>query len=183
MKRIAFACLLATLATSSLGMVGCAQLYPPPNNATPDEDLVSNSYTAADALINQAPWLKENRQPLLTASFVNVNALENSSALGRIMAEQVSSRFAQQGFTMIEMKLRTNIFIKQNAGEFVLSRSVKDLSQSQNASAVVAGTYAVGRNSVYISARLIRAADSLILASYDYSLPLGPNTKALLASQ
>jgi hypothetical protein len=52
-----------------------------------------------------------------------------------------------------------------------------------NAAAVIAGTYAVGRNNVYVSARLIRAADNLIIASHDYALPLGPDTKALLASQ
>ena len=141
------------------------------------------SYQAADNMLEQAPWLKQSRQPLLTASFVNVNSLENSSGLGRIIAEQVASRFAQQGFTMIELKLRNDIFVKQDAGEFVLSRSVQDISRYHNVAAVVAGTYAVGKNSVYVSARLIRAADSLILAGYDYSLPLGPDTKALLASQ
>jgi TolB-like protein len=184
MKRISIGYLFsALLASLILGMVGCAVPYEPSRSAIQDEDLVTNSYKAADALLNQAPWLKENRQPLITATFVNVNALENSSALGRMIAEQVASRFAQQGFTMIEMKLRNNIFIKEGAGEFVLSRSVRDLSKTHNASAVVAGTYAAGRNSVYVSARLIRATDNLIVAAYDYSLPLGPDTKALLASQ
>ena len=153
---------------------------PPP---TPDADLVMASYQAADNMLEQAPWLKQSHQPLLTATFVNVNSLENSSGLGRIIAEQVASRFAQKGFTMIELKLRNDIFVKQEAGEFVLSRSVQDISRYHNVAAVVAGTYAVGRNSVYVSARLIRAADSLILAGYDYSLPLGPDTKALLAGQ
>jgi TolB-like protein len=100
-----------------------------------------------------------------------------------MIAEQIASRFAQQGFTMIEVKLRNNLFIKENAGEFVLSRSVKDISEDHNVAAVIAGTYVVGRRSIYVNARLIRAADSLILAAYDYSLPLGPDTRALLASQ
>ena len=162
--------------------LGYDNWYTPPP-ATPDTDLVVASYQAADTMLEQAPWLKQSHQPLLTATFVNVNSLENSSGLGRIVAEQVASRFAQQGFTMIELKLRNDIFVKQDAGEFVLSRSVQDISRYHNVAAVVAGTYAVGRNSVYVSARLIRAADSLILAGYDYSLPLGPDTKALLASQ
>ena len=38
-----------------------------------DSDLVSQSYTAAEALLEQVPWLKENRQPLLTGTFVNIN--------------------------------------------------------------------------------------------------------------
>jgi TolB-like protein len=172
----------------SLGLGGCAADWPyyynnSPPATPPNPDLVMESYRAADALLEQVPWLRDSRQPLLTATFVNVNSLENSSGLGRIVAEQVSSRFAQKGYTMIEVKLRTDIFIKEEAGEFVLSRALRDISRSHNVAAVIAGTYAVGKSSVYVSARLIRAADSLILAGYDYSLPLGPDTKAMLASQ
>ncbi|MCB1809396.1 MAG: hypothetical protein KDJ99_30830, partial [Candidatus Competibacteraceae bacterium] len=148
-----------------------------------DSDLVSQSYTAAEALLEQVPWLKENRQPLLTGTFVNINSMEDSSAMGRMIAEQISSRFAQDGFTMVEMKLRRNVFIQQQGGEFVLSREVQNLSQVHNAAAVIAGTYAVGRRTVYINARLVRAADNLVLAAYDYSMPLGPDAKALLASE
>jgi len=175
------AVLLAFLASTGCAEWGWAPA--PRSMGTPDADIVGVSYEAADNLLAQAPWLRSDRQPLLTATFVNVNSLENSSGLGRIIAEQVASRFAQQGFTVIEMKLRNNIFIKENAGEFMLSRSVQDISRSHNAAAVIVGTYAVGRRSVYVNARLIRANDSLILAAYDYSLPLGPDTKALLASQ
>lgn len=150
---------------------------------TADSDLVAKSYGAADVLLDQVPYLKADRQPLLTGTFVNVNSMTNSSALGRIVAEQIGSRFAQKGFTMVELKLRKNVFIQQNNGEFVLSRAVRDLSQTHNAAAVIAGTYAVGRRAVYVSARLVRAADNLVLAAHDYTLPIGPDARALLASQ
>jgi TolB-like protein len=175
---------IAILLTVVFGAVGCASSGSSEvSSSKTDNDLIVESYQAADFLIDQVPWLKEERGPVLVATFVDVNALENSSALGRIVAEQVASRFAQEGFTVIDMKLRDNIFIQQNGGEFMLSRDVRAISQSHNASAVLAGTYAVGRRSVYVSARLIRASDSLILSGYDYSLPLGPDTRALLASQ
>ncbi len=164
--------------------VGCARKPVEPNRQAPqDADLVFESYSVADGMLQQAPWLRDTRAPMLTAAFVNINDLENSSALGRIISEQVASRFSQQGFTMIELRLRDNVFIRQRAGEFMLSREVRNLSQAHNATAVVVGTYAVGRRSVYVSTRLIRAADNLMLASFDYSLPLGPDTRALLASQ
>jgi TolB-like protein len=153
------------------------------NRRPQDKDLVAVSYDVADTLLAQVPWLKENRQPLLTGTFVNVNSLEDSSALGRIISEQVSSRFAQKGFTMVELKLRRNVFVKTQAGEFMLSREAKNLSRLHNAAAVIAGTYAVGRRNVFVSARLIRAADNLLIASHDYALPLGPDTRALLAVQ
>lgn len=165
-----------------IGLVGCASRSMHQANEL-SADLIEKSYQAAEALLRQAPWLKEQRRPMLTATFVNINSLENSSSLGRMVAEQISSRFAQEGFTVIEVKLRGNIFVKENAGEFVLSRAVSDISQDHDVAAVISGTYAVGRESIYINARLIRAADSLVLAAYDYSLPVGPDTRALLAGQ
>lgn len=172
----------ALLVAGSLSACSIFNPPPPAPVRTADSDLVLESYQAADTLLTQVPWLKDGRQPLLTGTFVNVNDIGNSSGLGRMVAEQIASRFAQQGYTMIELKMRNAVFV-DNGGEFVLSRSVKDISQSHNAAAVIAGTYAVGRKSVYVNARLIRAADNVILAAYDYSLPLGPDTKALLVSQ
>ncbi len=176
---------MVALLAGMLLAAGCAQpgTHVPGRVTIEDADLVGRNYQAAEALLSRVPWLKDNRQPLLTATFVNINGLETSSALGRMIAEQIASRFSQQGFTMIEMKMRNNVFIKEGAGEFVLSRMVRDLSRNHDAAGVIAGIYAVGKNTVYVNARLIRATDSLILASFDYTLPLGPDTKALLASQ
>ena len=114
MNKSSYMRLLVLLCVALL-LAGCASNKSSNDNQTrrpQDKDLVTESYVSADALLSQVPWLKENRQPLLTGTFVNVNSLEDSSALGRIVAEQMSSRFAQQGFTMVELKLRRNVFIK-----------------------------------------------------------------------
>lgn len=171
------------LVVSSLGILGCASSADdvPVRPIVQDANLIDKNYGAADALLMKATWLKERREPLLAATFVDINNLEMSSGLGRVIGEQIGSRFAQQGFTVIEIKMRNNIFVREGSGEFALSRSVKEISQSHNAAAVIAGTYAVGRQSVFVNARLIRATDNLVLASYDYVLPMGPDAKALLA--
>lgn len=174
------------LVAFSVGTLGCATFFPDEAPARPivqDTNLISANHAAADALLTKAPWLKERKDPLLAATFVDINNLDASSGLGRVIGEQLGSRFAQQGFTVVELKMRNNIFIKEGSGEFALSRSIREISQSHNAAAVIAGTYAVARQSVYVQARLIRATDNLILASYDYALPLGPDAKALIASQ
>ncbi len=173
------------LSLALVGLNGCAdfQQFADRYNKPQDQDLVEKSYAAADAMLEQAPYLKETRQPILIGTFVNVNSLENSSSLGRIIAEQVGARLAQQGLSVKEMKLRDSIFMVREGGEFALSRGVLDVSQAHDAAAVVAGTYAIGRNRVYINSRMIRAADGVLLAAHDYSLPIGPDTKALLASR
>jgi TolB-like protein len=173
------------LVALSMSLLGCASSDDdlPVRPLIQDANLIDANHNAADALLARAPWLKERRDPLLAATFVDINNLDSSSTLGRVIGEQIGSQFAQKGFTVIEIKMRNNIFIKEGAGEFTLSRSIKEISQSHNAAAVIAGTYAVARQSVYVQARLIRATDNLILAAYDYVLPLGPDAKALLVPQ
>ncbi|MDG4596335.1 MAG: FlgO family outer membrane protein [Candidatus Contendobacter sp.] len=178
----------ALLVALNLGILGCAS-WGNDDTATStrpvvrDANLVDASHAAADALLARAPWLKERREPLLATTFVDINNLETSSALGRVIGEQVGSRFTQEGFTVIEIKMRNNIFVAEGTGELMLSRSVREISQSHNAAAVITGTYAVARQSVYVTARLIRATDNLVLAAYDYVLPYGPDAKALVAAQ
>ena len=175
----------ALLAVVGLSIMGCASTTDDATTRTvvQDANLIEQNYGAADALLMRTPWLKERNEPLLAATFVDINNLETSSGLGRLIGEQIGSRFAQQKFTVIEIKMRNNIFVAEGAGEFALSRSVREISQSHNAAAVIAGTYAVGRQSVFVNARLIRATDNQVLASYDYVLPLGPDVRALVATQ
>jgi TolB-like protein len=84
---------------------------------------------------------------------------------------------------VIEMQLRNNVFIKQRGGEFLLSRELRSISSEHNAQAVIVGTYAVARKNVYVTARLVRASDSIVLASYDYSLPMDQDVAFMLRNK
>ena len=76
--------------------------------------------------------------------------------------------------------MRDSLFIKQEAGEFILSRNLRYLSQEHDAQAVVLGTYAVGGRNIYINARVVRALDSVVLSSHDFVLPLNQDIKHML---
>jgi TolB-like protein len=137
-----------------------------------DDCLTAANYKAAEYLIGKLPKGMLKDSPLLVASFVNIDNLNESSTFGRMVSEQISSRFKQLGYTAIEMKLRTTIFIKEGSGEFLLSRELSDISSKYNANAVVVGTYAIASDRVYLTVRIVNAADSTILASYDYNIPM-----------
>lgn len=152
-----------------------------------DADIVAESYTAADMLMSRGRdrHLLVTSKPLLVASFVNVDNVQTSSTLGRIVAEQIGSRFAQHGHRVIEVKLRSDsIFTKGNSynneGEYILSREIQDISRSHNAYAIVAGTYAASKRYVYVTAKVIRTSDGVIISSHDYRLPMGPDTKRMV---
>jgi TolB-like protein len=138
-----------------------------------NEDVVTAAnYKAADYLIAKSPKDMLKTSPLLVASFVNIDNLNESSTFGRMISEQISTRFKQLGYSSIEMKLRTTIFIKEGSGEFLLSRELSDISSKHNANAVVVGTYAIASDRVYLTVRVVNTTDSTILASYDYNIPM-----------
>jgi TolB-like protein len=145
-----------------------------------DDVVTAANYKAADYLIGKLPKDMLKDSPLLVASFVNIDNLNESSTFGRMISEQISSRFKQIGYTAIEMKLRTTIFIKEGSGEFLLSRELSEISTKHNAQAVVVGTYAIASDRVYLTVRVVNVADSAILASYDYNIPMSRDVFKML---
>ena len=130
------------------------------------------NYKAADSLLNTIRPKLPKDSPILVASFVNIDDLDDSSTFGRIVAEQFASRFKQRNYATIEMKLRTNVFIREGSGELLLSRELAEISTKHRAQAVVVGTYAVASKKVYLTARVINVGDGRVLSSYDYDIPI-----------
>ena len=149
------------------------------NGPVKDVNMIPISHDAAKKMISQS---KDRLDPgsLILASFADIDNLENSSTFGRIVAQQIGSVFSSQGYKIIEMLLRGKVYIGKGEGEFLLSRALKDLSAEHDAQAVIVGIYAVGSKSVYVTAKLIQASDSIVLASEDFVLPLGPDLRTLV---
>jgi len=169
--------LFAVLSLVALLSVGCANKVT--RNSIADADIVALSYKAADKLMSQASDSINKSAAVVAASFVNINNLNDSSSFGRIASQQLSSRFTQKGYKVTEMLLRNNIYIKEQSGEFVLSRAIKNISAAHDAKIIIVGTYAVASTNVYVTAKVVRASDSAVLSSHDYVLPLGPDMRSL----
>lgn len=169
----------AMLAWSALALSACSSTPPAP---AVDEDVKTNlidiNYKAADALLKGVKL--DPRLPLLVATFVNLNELSESSALGRLCSEQVGSRIAQLGYPVKELKLRENLFMKQSQGALLLSREVHDISQTQAAQAVIVGTYTSSGKMLYISVKLVIPEGNVVLSAHDYAMPIDANLKGLL---
>jgi TolB-like protein len=142
--------------------------------------LVRVNYEAADQL---ARSMAARRQlgPVIVLTFSNIDDLEKTSRLGRTLAEQIGSRLSQAGIHILEIRLRDSVYIsKDNQGEFMLSREVKDISAMHKVNTVVVGTYAEAGNSVYVTAKAVDLPSGSILASHDYALPNVDEIKAML---
>ena len=142
-------------------------------------EFIPTNQKAAMALLAAANGLDKTR-PLIVATLANINALEESSPFGRIVAEQVSGQFSRAGYQMVEMKFRDKVFIKQNVGELLLTREIKEVAQDHAAQAVIVGTYAESEKLVFVNLKLIRPGDNIVLSTYDYALPMDRTVKSLL---
>ena len=162
------------LAMNLFLMVGCVTL------SNKDADLLATNHKAADALIAKAGKKLQFGRPVIAASFVSIDNLIQSSSFGRMASQQVSTQFSNKGFSVVEMLLRKNVYIVSQSGEFLLSRELQNISAEHNAQAVIVGTYAQGKSSLFVTAKVIDAENSIVIASHDYVLPLGPDTSYML---
>lgn len=118
--------------------------------------------------------------PFIIATLVNIDQLEQSSTLGRLISEQVASRMTQLGYGVLELKVRNGIYMKRNEGELLLTREIKEVATTHNAQAVVVGTYAESSNLVYVNLKIVNPATSVVLAAYDYALPNDKQIQSLI---
>lgn len=147
---------------------------------TPDVNLIESSYQAADNLIRNQRLAFKPPARLLITTIADIDNLEDSTSFGRLIAEQLATRFAQRGYLVIEAKLQSGLFMIPRTGEFVLSHQLRQLGQQYRARTVVAGTYAVAKDKVYLTLKMLDCKTSEVISSYAYTLPLGSNTLNLL---
>lgn len=141
-----------------------------PSGGEPKEaNLVRESWRAAEALALRMPT--DDRGPALVTTIADIDDLKRSSTLGRVLSEQVGNRLAQLGFQVTEARM-TSAYAVSGGGEFMLSREAREVAQKRGATVAMVGTYGMVGTKAYVSLRLVRLADSLVVATHDFSVPV-----------
>jgi hypothetical protein len=91
----------------------------------------------------------------LPTAFVNLDNFNETSSLGRLIAEQMFHEFTQRGFPIREYRLPATIRVHPGEGELYLSREIGNAAPSPR-SAVIVGTYSGDRRALFINARLVK---------------------------
>lgn len=158
--------------------------------AVSDKSLMSYNYAGVDALMAKAGKAVNKNTPMLVGTIGNVNNVETSSTLGRTISEQLSTRLAQKGYKVAEVKLRQGISVQNggqmsaaSSGEFLLSRDVRNISGEHKAGAVITGTYSVGADTVLVNLRLVDVRTGTVITGYDYVLPKTADVAAMTYNQ
>jgi TolB-like protein len=131
---------------------------------------IEANYKAADSIMHQLSGKLLADKPLIMATIVNIDALEQTTTLGRLISEQLSTRLAQGGLSMLEMKLRNSVYLKRNQGELMLTREIGEVATTHNAQAIVVGSYAETSDMVFINIKVIQPNTNFVMAGQDYVL-------------
>ncbi|MBF0439910.1 MAG: hypothetical protein HQL93_12435 [Magnetococcales bacterium] len=178
--RVALLLLIAVLPAGCATTMENDPLISVPLTSSPEVEPTEISHQAADAMIKDLGDKLHYRDVIMPASFVDESNLEKTSPLGRLLSKQMASRFTQAGQLVVEIALRKDVLLKKGSGQFVLSQEMKEIRKTHKVAAVLAGSYVVARNRIFVNAQLIRTSDGVVLASNDYSMPLTSNLRALL---
>lgn len=145
-----------------------------------DGNMLETTSKAGDHLMAHAPYLKNDHRAILITSIADITNLDTSSAFGLMVSEQIGDRFAHYGFPVVDLRTRKDVKVREENGEYMLSRDIRKISKEHAADAALVGTYAIGGEHVYVSTRLVRPQDNRILSSYDFKLPLGPDVRKMV---
>jgi TolB-like protein len=104
-------------------------------------NLVNTSYRAVDEMLGKSRASVGRDAPIIVATFVDLDDVTRTSALGRVMGEICAARLSQRGYRVINVKVRPDSVVINPQGEFLLSRDVNVVSKEHGAQVVLVGTY------------------------------------------
>lgn len=130
--------------------------------------LDASTYRAVDLMLDEAPELLTARGQVVVATIADIQDVNSSTPFGNEISEMVRSRLVQRGVPVTDMRLRTSVKLDRTNGELLLSRDRRALLPPPVATNIVSGTYAVGSSRVYVSLRVIGAADGHLVSAADF---------------
>ncbi|KJU86225.1 conserved hypothetical protein, secreted [Candidatus Magnetobacterium bavaricum] len=140
-------------------------------SANPMGNLNANMIFLADQLQRNVDMHDVNL-PVIVTSFQNLDNLKETNRLGRLMAESLIHEFQVRRWTVIDIRLVTDV-IMNDSGEFSLSRDIKKVKDLYNVGAIVTGTYSIAEDCIVVNARLMNINTGVVESSGQIAIPFG----------
>lgn len=107
---------------------------------------------------------KEKNKKLILTTVVPLEKLSETSNFGRALTEALATRLFQHGFGVVEIRKTSELLIRNDSGELVLSREAALLAGQHEADAIVAGTYSLTPRTVILNLRMLSASSQEVLS-------------------
>lgn len=138
-----------------------------------DTNLITLGNKISDDLTTTAmpPLMPRHPQnSILVATFVDLNRLESTSKMGRLLQSHIGARLVQRGYTVKEVNLRDTLKIEQGSGEVMLSRDLSLIRPEQSVQAILLGTYSMTNRTLYLTAKLINPLTRNVISAQSYKI-------------
>lgn len=159
--------LLLGLLFLGLMAAGCGSRKAPVTAMSPEyvdaQELKLKIRELADQLLATMPNQSLTGLVAMPTSFVNQDNVQQSSPFGRLVGESLIYEFNQRGFPVREYRLPGYIDIIPQQGDFALLRKGLVNTTGEKWAALIIGTYYRTPDAVFVNARLVRAADGMVL--------------------
>ena len=121
-------------------------------------------------------------QRLILTTVVDIDNLYVSSRFGRTLTESLATSLFRHGFGVVEIRKSSEILMKGDSGELMLTRDATLLAKQQEAGAILTGTYSLTPGSVIINLRMLDAASQRVLSVAGLELQRSRTINHLLAA-
>ncbi len=165
--------LLALSAVTVLA-AGCASPFDSPDQTRFALEAILEENTRAANVLAGVVRKSLGNLPVMVTTVVSLDRLNESSSLGRMISEHVAAGMVKAGVPVVEVRMREALFVRTTQGELMLSREVQELSQMHRAHYVVGGTYTVSGPMLFVTLKIVRPADNVVVGAHTYSMPMGP---------
>lgn len=136
----------------------------------------NNMRSLAAELTAKLRGFKPERTKVVVTTFVPVGSYEKAESFGRLCAQQMVSGLSEHNFRVQEIKKMPQILVQDKNGFFVLSNKLEKIGKNIRTDLVLAGTYAMVRREVLISAVLMDADSGDIVSTGTLTLDLTNDT-------
>lgn len=150
--------------------------------AEESEELRDTIAKAGDKLADRLedfPFPKQGR--VISTTFTNMENWDRTSALGRLLQNQMTSRLAKAGFYPVDLREGESLVrIVPGKGEFPV-HPAETIVKSDYGTATLVGSYALAGSVVLVHGRVVRNLDQTVMAGVDFELPASAMVYRLLA--
>ena len=153
----------------------------PPQGVIEAQELKLKVREMASQLLDTWPNQSLAGVVAVPTTFVSLDNFNESSGLGRYLAEALYYEFNTRGFAAREYRTNGAIRLEPGQGEFALSRALPDLKIDKDWAALVVGTYYRDVDAVFVNARMIRPSDGLVLRTAQLVLPMNDLVRRMSA--
>jgi TolB-like protein len=119
---------------------------------------------------------------LMLTTMVEVDNLYETSRFGRTFTESLATRLFRHGFGVVEIRKASELLVKNNSGELMLTRDAKLLAREQRVHGIVVGTYSLTPQTVILNVRILDAASQNVLSVAGVEIQRSGNINHLLAA-